>query len=410
MHILEKNITIKIILFTLMLTLLIMNVNSVLAAEINSDGVISKNSSLKSYDSANNSLKINNVQTNNTKTNTHKVISKKKLKITTYNLSKKYGDSEKFQVKITNNAKGVSNLKIKLSLNSKIYYRTTDTNGTAKLDISNLKIGRYIIKSVIYNSKVYYSNKNTNKIIVTSQNPYKLTYLKWGSKGNIKKNKMLMKSISKTTISNKIINICKKGTPLIQFGNGSDKKVFIVAGVHGSELSSQAACFKLINNIYNSKYKIKGTIYIIPILSPKSTSLNVRYYNGKNLNKLANKAGSLSNKFVNYAKSKNVDAVGDFHCTRPGGDPGKNVAMGSYLPMNSSAILAKYISKKTKYSYLIYKKAGTEYLGAVEDVLNLNGITSVTCEVVSPHGKIRSGSVYKSYNMMNAILKYYNIR
>lgn len=383
MELLNK-INIKFILIILLLTFILGNISSVLATDTGTHSKLTKK----------------NNKTNN---------SKKKLKITTKNLNKKYGDSKKFQVKITKKGKGIPHIKIRLTIKYKNYYKITNNEGIAKLGTSNLKIGKYKIKSVIHNNAKYYSKTNTNKITVSSQNPYKLTKLKWGSKGNINKNTKLIQNIPKTKLSRKIINICKKGTPLIQFGKGHGPKVLIVAGVHGNELSSQAATFKLINKLYNSKSKIKGTIYIIPILSPKSTSLNKRYYNKMNLNSVANKKGTLSYKLVNYAKSKNVNVVGDFHCTRPGGDPGKNIAMGTYLPCESSAILAKYISKKTKNQYLIYDYAGTEYPGAVEDALNLKNITSVTCEVISPHGKIKRGSILKSYKMMKALLKYYNL-
>ena len=380
-----NKINIKFILLILLLTFIIGNISSVLATDVGTDSKLTKKSS-----KTNNNLK-------------------KKLKITTKNLNKKYGDYRKFQVRITKNGKGISNIKIRLTIKSKNYYKLTNNDGIAKLGTSNLKIGKYKIKSVIHNNAKYYSKTNTNRITVNSQNPYKLTRLKWGSKGNINKNTKLIQNIPKTKLSRKIINICKKGTPLIQFGKGHGPKVLIVAGVHGNELSSQAATFKLINKIYKSKSKIKGTIYIIPILSPKSTSLNKRYYNKLNLNSVANKKGTLSYKLVNYAESKNINVVGDFHCTRPGGDPGKNIAMGTYLPCKYSAILAKYISKKTKNQYLIYDYAGTEYPGAVEDALNLKNITSVTCEVISPHGKIKRGSILKSYKMMKALLKYYNV-
>lgn len=335
-------------------------------------------------------------------------ISKKKLSISSSDLSKKYGDSNSFQVKITDNGNPISDIKVALKLSAKTYYRTSDKNGLVSLPI-NLIIGKYIINSSVYDNKFYYSNTNSNNIIVSSQNPYNLSVLKWGTKGNIKKNSVLMNNIPKSSLTNAIISACNNGTPLIQFGNGSGKKVFINAGVHGHELSSQAAAFKLINNIYNSKKKINGTVYIVPVLCPKMTEQNARYFNNVNLNSVANKNGTVSNKLVNLALSLKVDVLGDFHCTRPNGDPGKNVAMGTSSPMASSATLAKYISKTTGYSSLIYKKAGEEYPGAVEDVCNLKGITSVTCEALTPHGKIASGSVGKSYNMMIALLKYYGI-
>mgnify|MGYP002624936643 CR=1 FL=1 len=335
-------------------------------------------------------------------------IKRKKLALDTGNLVKKYGNSDSFKVILKNNGNPVSGVKIALTIGSHTYCKSTNSKGIVTLAI-NLKIGKYPIKSSIYKSSCYYSSTYSNNVTVKSQNPYNLTCLKWGSKGDITKNKALYKNLVKSSITSAIINTCKNGTPLIQFGNGSGKKVLILAGVHGHELSSQAACFKLINSIYNSKKKINGTVYIIPVLCPKTSAANIRYYNNVNLNSVADKSGTLSYKLVSYAQKLKVDALGDFHCTRPGGEPGKNIAMGTYKPQAESAKLAKYISKTTGYSYKIYNIAGEEYPGAVEDVCNIKGITSVTCEVITPHGTIKSGSISKSYNMMKALLKYYGI-
>ena len=71
--------------------------------------------------------------------------------------------------------------------------------------------------------------------------------------------------------------------------------------------------------------------------------------------------------------------------------------------------MAKYIAKHAKVKIKIYKKAGTEYPGALEDEVNLKGIPSVTCEVISPYGKIKKGSVSKSLLMMKTLLKYNKI-
>ena len=107
--------------------------------------------------------------------------------------------------------------------------------------------------------------------------------------------------------------------------------------------------------------------------------------------------------------SLKCDNYGDFHCTQPNGDPGKDEAMGSYSPLSESAKIADFISKKTGYSKLIYDIAGKEYGGAMEDTVNLRGIPSVTCEVLTPHGTIAGGSVDKSFNMMKALLQYNNL-
>lgn len=45
----------------------------------------------------------------------------------------------------------------------------------------------------------------------------------------------------------------------------------------------------------------------------------------------------------------------------------------------------------------------------MEDTVNLRGIPSVTCEVLTPHGTIAGGSVDKSFNMMKALLQYNNL-
>ena len=83
--------------------------------------------------------------------------------------------------------------------------------------------------------------------------------------------------------------------------------------------------------------------------------------------------------------------------------------MGSYYPLAESATIASYISEKTVYYKLIYSVAAQEYSGAMEDTVNLRGIASVTCEVVTPHGTIATGSVDKSFNMMKALLAYNEI-
>ena len=57
----------------------------------------------------------------------------------------------------------------------------------------------------------------------------------------------------------------------------------------------------------------------------------------------------------------------------------------------------------------MYKKAGTEYPGALEDVSNLRGIPAVTCEVISTHGTLNLSKVNNSFNQMIAFLKYFKI-
>ncbi len=147
----------------------------------------------------------------------------------------------------------------------------------------------------------------------------------------------------------------------------------------------------------------------MPFVVPSSTAKDVRYWKGKNLNRVTNAAGTPTNQILNLAKRLNVSVLGDFHSTKPGGDPGKMSVFSSKHPTYKSYIIAKYISKRTGSAMITYNLSGVEYCGALEDTTNLAGIPAVTCEVVSPHGTVKSGSVTKSYNQMIALLKYKQI-
>lgn len=228
-----------------------------------------------------------------------------------------------------------------------------------------------------------------------------------GTGGTVTNNYYIKKNIPKSQLTSQIVALSKKGTPIIRVGNGSGPKVMIVAGVHGNELPSQIAALKLVN--YLKGKSIKGTIYIVPFVVPSNTAKGVRYWKGKNLNRVTNIAGTPTNKILKLAKRLNISVLGDFHSTKPGGDPGKMAVFSSKHPTYKSYIIAKYISKRTGSTTLTYNLSGVEYCGALEDTTNLAGIPAVTCEVVSPHGTVKSGSVTKSYNQMIALLKYKKI-
>ena len=232
-----------------------------------------------------------------------------------------------------------------------------------------------------------------------------ITIEKWETGGDVTKNSVIKKNLPKSKITTKVVNAAKKGTPIVKFGDGKGPTTLIVAGVHGNEISSQVAAMKLINYL-DKKKNIKGTIYVIPFVAPKASSKNQRFFNGKNLNSIANKKGSIGSKILLFAKKNNINTVGDFHCTMPGGTPGKNIILGTKSPSSKSAEMAIGISKLTGHPYKNEKTAGISYPGALEDVLNLNEIASVTCEIKTPHGKIASGSVTASYKQMTAFLKY----
>jgi predicted deacylase len=243
-------------------------------------------------------------------------------------------------------------------------------------------------------------------MIVNSADAYEVHTIKWNTQGDISKNKILYKNIPKSALTTKIIKESKKGTVILKFGNKKGNKTLIVAGVHGNELSSQVAAFKLVNKLKINEKKLKGIVYVIPVLVPKSTQNSQRFFKGYNLNKVANKKGSVTYELIKKIKKYKINAVGDFHCSRPGGVPGKDVALGTYLPCKKSGKMAIAISKMTRLSYINEKYAAVSYPGALEDNLNLQMVPAVTCEVKTPHGTIAKGSVSKSYNMMIAFLKF----
>ena len=323
----------------------------------------------------------------------------------TKNISSTYGKKVKFSVKVLNNeGNPINHTLVSFKVNVKTYNVYTDASGISSIYL-NLNSGKY----TIYYSAQDISGKNT----YTVRNYYKITLYKWNSGANVLRNKRIKANVPNSALVRKIIKLAKSGTPVIKFKGGNGKVVFITAGCHGNELPSQVAAMRLIH--YLETHSIKGTVYVMPFMNPKGTAANVRDYKGVRLNKLAHKKGTISYKTVQLIKKFKCDAYGDFHSTRLGGKPGKdlvpgkNLVFGSYNPTKKSAAIAKYIAKNAKVKYKIYKKAGAEYPGALEDEVNLKGIPAVTCEVLSSHGKIKKGSVYKSLLMMKTLLKYHKI-
>ena len=317
----------------------------------------------------------------------------------TKNISSTYGKKAKFSVKVLNNeGKAINHTLLTFKVSGKTYNRYTNASGIVYVYLI-LNAGKYAIK--------YNASGISGKNYLTVKNYYKITNYKWKSGANVLKNKRIKANVPNSALVRKIIKLAKSGTPVIKFKGGKGKIVFITAGCHGNEIPSQVAAMKLIK--YLETHYIKGTVYVMPFMNPKGTAENVRDYKGVHLNKKANKKGTISYKTVKLIKKFKCDAYGDFHATRPGGKPGKNLVFGSYKPTKKSAIIAKYIAKNAKVKYKIYKRAGAEYPGALEDEVNLKGIPAVTCEVLSPHGKIKKGSVSKSLLMMKTLLKYNKI-
>ena len=390
--------------FLILLFFLIISVSAVSASDVNlvleNDTLTSADDSVSSsVDIPSNNLKSCSddcnlsVSSTNTATNNNVV-----SKISAKDVYTTYGKSTRFQVTVLDKkGKAIENQSVKFKVNNKYYHVLTDSNGIAKIYLK-LNAGNYVV--------YYYSGDISGKNNFKVKNSYSFLNYKWNSGGVVTKNKKIKANLPDSLLVRKMVYLAKSGTPVIKFKGGNGKVVFITAGVHGNELSSQIAALKLIKHLESNP--INGTVYIMPFMHPKATEKNVRDYKVK-LNRNANVKGTISYKTVQLIVKFKCDAYGDFHCTRPGGDPGKNVAMGTYGPTAESAVIAKYIAKKSNVKYLIYKEAGVEYPGALEDVVSINGIPAVTCEVVTPHGTIASGSVSKSLSMMKSFLKYNSI-
>ncbi len=317
----------------------------------------------------------------------------------TRNISSTYGNKVKFSVKVLNNeGKAINHTLVTFKVSGKTYNRYTNASGIAYIYL-NSNAGKYAIN--------YNASGISGRNYYTVRNYYKITLYKWNSGANVLRNQRIKVNVPNSTLVRKIIRLARYGTPLIKFKGGNGKVVFITAGCHGNEIPPQVAAMKLIQ--YLQTHSIKGTVYVMPFMNPKGTAANVRDYKGIHLNKLAHKKGTISYKTVQLIKRFRCDAYGDFHATRPGGKPGRDLVFGSYRPTKKSATIAKYIAKNAKVKYKIYSRAGLEYPGALEDEVNLKGIPAVTCEVLSPHGKIRKGSVSKSLLMMKTLLKYHKI-
>lgn len=319
-------------------------------------------------------------------------------KAKTKDIKSTYGTPAKYTLKLTDKSgKIIVGENVKFKVNGKTYKIKTDSKGIATLEL-NYSAGKYTIKYYVGDLK----GKNT--YTVTNKVTFKI--LKWGNKGYVAKIKLLKKNMPNNKWVKKAVKATKKGLPLLKFEGGDGKKIFMTAGVHGNELSSQVAAMKMIK--YLSKNPIKGTVYVIPFVNLKAISHKVRH-TGVDYNRVAHISGTISNKIVKLVSKYDCDAYGDFHTTQPGGVPGKNIVMGSKSPATKCKAMTKYIAKYAKVNKRIYQYAGQQYPGALADNVNKNGIPGVICEVVLPHNTLTTKSIKTSYAMMKALLKFNSV-
>jgi len=237
-------------------------------------------------------------------------------------------------------------------------------------------------------------------LIAPSVNALEITNINPETSGLITENSELTGYIPKTDINDQIISTAKYGTPMITLGDGSYPRVMIIAGVHGNELSPQLAALKLINDLENKD--IKGTVYVIPFAIPYTTARNTRNLMGEDPSRTTECVGSPINLILAIAKQENIDYVGNFESTKLGGEPGEKSVLCLKDESYKSYEIAKYVEKDTGST--VYENA--KDTKTLKNVFNLEGIPTVTCEVVCSHGKIACESVSESYKQMMALLEF----
>ena len=134
-----------------------------------------------------------------------------------------------------------------------------------------------------------------------------------------------------------------------------------------------------------------------------------RRFKGFDMNRKASSEGYITNNIIKTIKSLKINSLADFHATKPHSNPGVESVFCSKKPRIQSFKIAEHINKISSSQVICHETAGSLYSGALEDECNLNGVPSVTCEVVSHNNKVDSGSLERSYLQMMAYLDYFDV-
>jgi len=224
--------------------------------------------------------------------------------------------------------------------------------------------------------------------------------------GDITLNKKFMKELVPGEFGKNIIDLAKKGTPLLKLGSGNPR-IFLCAGIHGNELPPQLAFFQLLDYLENME--IRGTLFMVPIAIPYATMKNSRRFQGWDMNRKTSKEGYISNTILKTVQKLAVAAAADFHSTQPQSNPGVESVFCSKEPCYKSFQIAEHITNQTSSKIISQEKAGILYGGALEDELNISKIPAVTCEVVSRNGLVDQGSVERSFLQMKSFMRFFKV-
>ena len=316
-------------------------------------------------------------------------------KVVTKDVSSTYGTIMNYNVKVLDQfGQPMAGKSVAVTIGKKTVTKVTDDSGMVTFTL-NCQAGKYVIKYKVDAISGSNSYNVKNKITMSTLN--------WGIKGDVSKVSLIKKNMPNNAWVKKAVAATKNGIPLLKFVGGKGKIVFMTAGVHGNELSSQVAAMKMID--YLTKNPISGTVYIMPFVNVKAIAKKVRYTDN-DYNRIASKSRTIPNKIVNLVVKYKCNAYGDFHTTKPGGAPGKDIVMASKNSKCKSADLAAYIAKYSKVSKKIYSYTGQKYPGSLFECVAKKGITGVICEVALPHNTVTTKTVTTSFNMMKYFLKY----
>lgn len=121
-------------------------------------------------------------------------------------------------------------------------------------------------------------NDTTNE--TTNSSYYSMTIFDKSVAGDVKQNSEITCNVPQTSYANEILEKQKQGSTLLQFGNGSENKLLIWAGIHGNEEEANIATMRYLENLkkYTENNILNGTLYVIPFAIPKDTAVNSRYY------------------------------------------------------------------------------------------------------------------------------------
>lgn len=191
---------------------------------------------------------------------------------------------------------------------------------------------------------------------------------------DVTKNPEIDKYFPRTSFSNQILEYQKKGSSILQFGNGNGPSLLIIAGIHGNEAESNISVIKYLE--YMKDKNFDGTIYVIPFAIPYSTSINSRLWEGKDPNRIANIKGTPGWKIVQFAKNNGISHIIDVHS-------------GGGLSSYSNGLIFSNISctEGRSWAYHIRSKVGSAVCsgitipGTIRIYANSLGIKAITLEV-----------------------------